>query len=54
MWESLADAVIRFKPSEYNPEEIRKHALEFDTERFKQKIKDFVEKSYQEYKKNYS
>ncbi len=42
-WEALADAVIRFKPEDYNPTAIREHARKFDVEVFKQKIKDYVE-----------
>lgn len=42
-WESLADAVIRFKPEDYNPQAIREHAKKFDVEVFKQKIRDYVE-----------
>lgn len=42
-WEALADAVIRFKPEDYNPQAIREHAKKFDVEVFKQKIKNYVE-----------
>ncbi len=49
-WEDLADAVVRFKPEQFNPKAIRKHASQFDVEQFKGKIKDIVEKSWQEFK----
>ncbi|MFH1226075.1 MAG: glycosyltransferase [bacterium] len=42
-WEALADAVIRFKPEDYNPPAIREHARKFDVEVFKRKIKDYIE-----------
>lgn len=41
-WQSLAEAVIKFKPEEFNPEKIRQHALKFDKERFKKEIKEFI------------
>ncbi len=43
IWEDIADQVLRFKSQDYNPEEIRKHAKNFDVKIFKQKIQDFVE-----------
>ena len=51
-WESLAHTIIRFKPEEYRPEEIRAHAAQFDTNEFKNKIRDYIEKSWQEFKSN--
>lgn len=41
-WEDLADKILRFKNSTYNPVEIRKHALNFDKKVFKQRIKNFI------------
>jgi len=41
-WESLAEAVIKFNPQEFDPAEIRQHAQKFSKERFKKEIKDFV------------
>jgi len=41
-WESLADAVIRFRSEKFNPEKIREHSKKFSKEEFKKKIKDFV------------
>lgn len=43
-WEALADAVIRFEPNEYNPQEIRQHAQRFDESVFREKIRDFINK----------
>ncbi len=51
-WESLAHTIIRFKPEEYRPEEIRAHAAQFDTNEFKNKIRDYIERSWREFKSN--
>jgi glycosyltransferase involved in cell wall biosynthesis len=48
-WEALADAVIRFKPENFDPPTIKKHAYEFDTEKFKEKIQNFVNDTYLKY-----
>ena len=50
--EALVDAVKNFNPSEYNPDVIRKHALEFDKEVFKKRIREFVDKKYGEFKES--
>jgi len=42
-WENLAEAVIKFKPEDFNPGKIRAHALRFSKERFKKEIKSFVD-----------
>jgi len=49
-WEELADTVLRFKPDDYNPAEIREHAQKFDIKQFESRIKDFVDHSWQEFK----
>ncbi|MEK7139375.1 MAG: glycosyltransferase [Patescibacteria group bacterium] len=49
-WESLGDAVIRFKPERYDPVKIRAHAEKFSREVFKKQFVDFVEKEYQKFK----
>ena len=41
-WESLADIVMRFEPSAYNPETIREHALRFSEESFTKSIMSFL------------
>ena len=41
-WESLADTIVRFKPSSYDPARIRAHAETFDTKVFQQHIASFV------------
>ncbi|OGG89433.1 hypothetical protein A3E04_01675 [Candidatus Kuenenbacteria bacterium RIFCSPHIGHO2_12_FULL_42_14] len=42
-WESLAYRLIRFRPERYKPALIKNHASQFSTERFEQKIKDYIE-----------
>ena len=48
--EALIRAIRKFNPKNFNPSQIRTHALKFDKEKFKKKIKDFVEKSYYDYR----
>jgi len=50
---SLVEAVKKFNPSKFNPKLIRQHALKFDKQIFKKKIKDFIEKSYHDYRNRY-
>ncbi|MBU1102800.1 glycosyltransferase [Patescibacteria group bacterium] len=40
--DSLVSALKKFRDQEFNPEVIRQHALQFDKEIFKNKIKEFV------------
>ncbi len=49
-WEGIADTVIRFKPEDFNPDRIRTHAMQFDREHFKRRIKDFVENTYSRFR----
>jgi len=46
--DSLIRAVKNFRPEKFNSQKICAHALKFDKEIFKKKIKDFVEKTYHE------
>lgn len=48
-WEALGDTIIRFKPEDFKPEEIRRHALLFDTESFKKNIKQFIENNWEQF-----
>lgn len=41
-WTDLADKILRFRPDEFNPQEIRAHAEQFDTVIFKQKLLSFI------------
>lgn len=42
-WASLADAVIRFSDTQFDPHVIAQHAYKFSAERFKKEIREFVE-----------
>ncbi|MFH1129678.1 MAG: glycosyltransferase [Patescibacteria group bacterium] len=48
---SLIDAVKGFDGLKFNSGDIYQHALKFDKENFKQKIKEFIDKNYKEFKK---
>jgi len=41
--ESLVGVLKKFKENDFDPKEIRNHALKFDKEIFKKKIKEFVD-----------
>jgi len=45
-WQSLADAVIRFKRQSFDYERIRDHARQFSEERFMEEMENFVEMKY--------
>ena len=47
-WEELADCLIRFKDSDYNPSRIKAHAETFSKKRFKKQLRTFVEKTHQQ------
>ncbi|OGY43783.1 MAG: hypothetical protein A2729_00860 [Candidatus Buchananbacteria bacterium RIFCSPHIGHO2_01_FULL_39_14] len=49
-WEALADTIVRFKPENFKPEEIKAYAEQFGTERFKNAIKNLVEIEWQKLK----
>jgi glycosyltransferase involved in cell wall biosynthesis len=46
-WEELAGTIIKFKPENYDPKVIRAHAEQFDKEKFKAKIKEYVERTHE-------
>jgi glycosyltransferase involved in cell wall biosynthesis len=48
-WESLGDTVLRFKPENYNPQTIRRHAEQFATNKFQEKIRAYVEAKWQQF-----
>lgn len=48
-WENLAHAIIRFAPEVFRPETIRTHATQFGTVAFKEKIKTYIEKRWNEF-----
>ncbi len=47
--DSLIDAVKRFEKTEFSPELIRNHSLNFDTEIFKHKLYEHISKRYNEW-----
>lgn len=50
-WESLLDAVLHFDEHKWDSNVIRAHALNFASENFKRKIKNYIENKYEEFKK---
>jgi len=42
-WEDIADKVIRFDSTKYDAEKIRSHAQNFSADKFKEKMKNFVD-----------
>lgn len=49
--DSLAQAINNFDASKFNPEIIKQRAERFSVERFKKKIKEFVDKEYENFNK---
>jgi len=47
--ESLIAALQRFDPDAYDPSAIRRHAEQFDTSVFRQRIRDYVMQAYEEH-----
>lgn len=50
-WEPLIDLIIKFKPLDFNPREIKNYAEKFNTQNFYSQIKKFIESAHQEFKK---
>jgi glycosyltransferase involved in cell wall biosynthesis len=48
-WEELGTLVIRFEPEKYNPQTIKEYAAQFDEERFRNQIKDYVDLKWREF-----
>ncbi len=48
--QSLQEAIDKFTKMKFNPQEIRKRAEKFDKKKFEKQIKDYVEKSFLEFK----
>jgi len=47
MPEDIIQAVRKFKNSDFDPEYIRSRVLKFDKEIFKAKIKEYIQKEYE-------
>jgi len=48
-WEELANQIIRFRPENYDPSRIRAQAMNFDTESFKEKIREYVDEGWRKW-----
>ncbi|MDD4995223.1 MAG: glycosyltransferase [Patescibacteria group bacterium] len=48
-WEELGALIIRFQPEKYNPQTIKEYAAQFDEERFKAQIRDYVNNKWTEF-----
>lgn len=49
-WEALSDTIIHFEGSKYDSKVIREHAEQYDLKRFNERIRNFVAKSWQDFK----
>jgi len=49
--EGLSRAIAEFNRLKFNPQEIRKHAQKFSTERFKREISNYIYEAWKEFKK---
>lgn len=48
-WAALSDAVIRFKPEQFQGEAIRRQAERFGLDRFKERVRQFVDACWQKH-----
>lgn len=48
-WEELGNQIIRFEKDKYNSETVKQYAHQFDEDRFKAQIKDFVDLKWREF-----
>lgn len=49
-WEALIDTILKFKPYEYDPQVIKQHADQFNTRHFYDKMKNFVDQKWSEFR----
>jgi len=49
--ESLAEAVLRFKPEDFNAAEISRHAAKFSKKRFKKEMQKFIDEKMQAWRR---
>jgi glycosyltransferase involved in cell wall biosynthesis len=49
--DDLMRAILSFDTLKFNPEIIKQHAEQFSLEKFKIKIKDFIDKEYENFNK---
>ncbi|MFA4831520.1 MAG: glycosyltransferase [Patescibacteria group bacterium] len=50
-WESLLDAVLNFNEKDWDSDKIRQRAEHFSADKFKDKIKNYVEERYEEFRR---
>ncbi len=48
-WPALSDAILRFKPEQYDQEKIREYAMQFSVERFKKEIREYVDRAWSDW-----
>ncbi|MBU0614170.1 hypothetical protein KJ766_02720, partial [Patescibacteria group bacterium] len=51
-WEELADTILNFDHTKFDPEKIRKHAEQFSVDVFREKLSKYVQKTWDSHKKN--
>ncbi|MBN1779468.1 MAG: glycosyltransferase [Candidatus Buchananbacteria bacterium] len=51
-WEALADTVVRFKPENYKPQEIKNYAEQFSQQNFKKRIEELAKNEWEKLKTN--
>lgn len=49
-WAALVNAVLKFRPEQFDPYVIRQHALKFNNERFQKELGTFIDSSWQQWK----
>lgn len=49
-WEAILDAILRFKPENFNPQSIRKYAENFGKENFKKRMGEFVKEKWESFR----
>lgn len=52
-WESLYDAVLRFRPEQFEPAKVREHTLQFSVDNFKRRITEYVAGQHEVFKKGW-
>lgn len=50
-WEEIADTVLHFDATKFDPKIIRKHAEQFSLKRFHQEMRDYVSHKWEEHKR---
>jgi glycosyltransferase involved in cell wall biosynthesis len=49
-WEELGNTILRFDPRKYDPHRIRQHAQTFDTKRFEQQLREYIQSELRQMK----